>query len=221
MLESALIGPLGDTAASPELAFYPRGAGRLHRCDSGAGMRAATAGSFGVATLRSNGGGRDGQCVPDRWGGPEPDRGAASVLPRGSVRLSGTTPGRAVRAGRRAAGGRVDALAAAPEPAPGAPPGLGQRVRRAGRRRGPRRPDRRVAGREDAPGGRPGVRRGRQHLAPLRRGMLAGPRLLLLAAPALGRPADRGRLVLLLDRPARLRPRLVDRPGRCPPGAGG
>src|SRR5512142_1453570 len=46
--------------------------------------------------------------------------------------------------------------------------------------------------------------------------MLAWPRVLLLAGPALGRPADRGRLVLLLDRSARLRPRLLDRPGRCP-----
>src|SRR4051794_26697394 len=66
----------------------------------------------------------------------------------------------------------------------------------------------------------PGVRGGRQHLAALRRRVLAGPRLLLLADPALGRPADRGRLVLLLDRPARLRPRLLDRTGRCPSRAG-
>jgi hypothetical protein len=54
----------------------------------------------------------------------------------------------------------------------------------------------------------------------LRRRVLAGPRLLLLADAALSRPADRGRLVLLLDRPARLRPRLLDRTGRCPPRAG-
>src|SRR5919204_664126 len=49
--------------------------------------------------------------------------------------------------------------------------------------------------------------------------MLPGARRLLSPLPALGRPADRRRLGLPVDRPAELRPRLLDRPGGCPPPA--
>src|SRR4029453_13082995 len=43
--------------------------------------------------------------------------------------------------------------------------------------------------------------------------MLAMPRLLLPPLAPLRRPADRRRLGLAVDRPAQLRPRLLDRPG--------
>ena len=64
-----------------------------------------------------------------------------------------------------------------------------------------------------------GVRRGCDHLAALRRRVLARARLLLPPLAALGRPADHRRLGLPVDRPAQLRPRLLDRPGGRPPAA--
>ena len=62
-----------------------------------------------------------------------------------------------------------------------------------------------------------GVRRGRVDLGPLRRRDFSRARVLLLCVQALGREADRGRLVLLLDHWPGLGPRLVDRTDGRPP----
>src|ERR1035437_9499099 len=59
-----------------------------------------------------------------------------------------------------------------------------------------------------------GVRRGRLDLGPLRRRDFSRARVLLLCVQALGREADRGRLVLPVDHPAGLGLRLLDRAGR-------
>ena len=86
-----------------------------------------------------------------------------------------------------------------------------------GRRRGraAARPARQLpAGRRPA-----GVRGGCDHLAALRRRVLARARLLLPSLAPFGRPADHRRLGLPVDRPAQLRPRLLDRPGRRGPAA--
>src|ERR1035437_3876113 len=62
-----------------------------------------------------------------------------------------------------------------------------------------------------------GVRRGRLDLGPLRRRDFSRARVLLLCVQALGREADRGRLVLLLDHWPGLGPRFVDRTDGRPP----
>jgi hypothetical protein len=62
-----------------------------------------------------------------------------------------------------------------------------------------------------------GVRRGRVDLGPLRRRDFSRARVLLLCVQALGREADRGRLVLLLDHCSGLGPRFVDRTDGRPP----
>src|SRR5674476_1216548 len=59
-----------------------------------------------------------------------------------------------------------------------------------------------------------GVRRERLDLGPLRRRDLSRAGVLLLGVQALGRAADRGRLVLPVDHPAGLGLRLLDRAGR-------
>ena len=110
-------------------------------------------------------------------------------------------------------------VAAAPEPGAGPPARLGQRLCRPGprphRRRAAARPARQLpAARRPA-----GVRGGRDHLAALRRRVLTGARLLLPSLAPFGRPADHRRLGLPVDRPAQLRPRLLDRPGRRAPAA--
>src|ERR1035437_9091714 len=61
------------------------------------------------------------------------------------------------------------------------------------------------------------VRRGRVDLGPLRRRDFSRARVLLLCVQALGREADRGRLVLLLDHCSGLGPRFVDRTDGRPP----
>ena len=57
------------------------------------------------------------------------------------------------------------------------------------------------------------LRRGRERVAPLRRGDQPRARLLLPSLPPLRRPAHRRRLGLPVDRPAQLRARELDRPG--------
>jgi hypothetical protein len=105
-------------------------------------------------------------------------------------------------------------VAAASESGAGPAARLGQRLCRAGprtdRRRAAPGPARQLpAARRPA-----GVRGGCDHLAALRRRELTRARLLLPSLPPLGRPADHRRLGLPVDRPAQLRARLLDRPGR-------
>jgi hypothetical protein len=64
-----------------------------------------------------------------------------------------------------------------------------------------------------------GVRGRHDHLAALRRRVLARARLLLPPLAPFGRPADHRRLGLPVDHPGQLRPRLLDRPSRSGPAA--
>ena len=101
-----------------------------------------------------------------------------------------------------------------PKPRASPPARLGQRLCRAGPWADQHRAAARPAGQHPAQRRPAGVRGGCDHLAALRRRMLPKPRLLLPPLAPLGRPADRRRLGLAVDRPARLRPRLLDRPRR-------
>jgi hypothetical protein len=149
----------------------------------------------------------------------QPSPGAARRLPERAARLLHPPCRCAVRAGRRAAVRPRDPVAAAPEPGAGPPARLGQQLRRPGPR-----PHRHRAAASSAgalpPRRRPaGVRGGCDHLAALRRRVLARARLLLPSLPPLSRPADYRRLGVPVDRAAGLRARLLDRPGRRPPAA--
>jgi hypothetical protein len=144
---------------------------------------------------------------------------AAGRVPERAARLLHPPRRCAVRTRRRAAVRPGGPVATAPEPGAGLPTRLGQRLRRphprAHRHRAAARPPGgQLAGRRPA-----SVRRGCDHLAALRRRVLAKPWLLLPPLAPLGRPTDRGRLGLPVDRPARLRPRLLDGPGGRPPAA--
>ena len=105
-------------------------------------------------------------------------------------------------------------MPAAAEPGPGVPPRLGQRVRGAGPRGS--RPGRAAGSAGGAPPGAlaAGVRGGHLDLGPVRCGDQPGAGVLLLGVPAFGGSADRGRLVVSVDRPAGLGKEFLDRPGR-------
>src|SRR3712207_1020658 len=109
--------------------------------------------------------------------------------------MFGPAPGCTVRAGRRAAGGRGDAVAAASEPAADSSAWLGSVY--AALAAGGLDAEELARGARRAPRRRGGacLRGGCQHLGPLRRRVLTGPGVLLLTDPALGRPTHRGRLV--------------------------
>jgi hypothetical protein len=150
---------------------------------------------------------------------PTSPPGAARRVPERAARLLHRPRRRAVGAGRRAAVRRGIPLVAAPQLGAGPPTGLSQRRCRVGprphRRRAAARPARQLpAARRPA-----GVRGGGDHLAALRRRVLARARLRLPSLAALGRPAEHRRLGLPGDRPAQLRPRQLDRPGRRGPAA--
>jgi hypothetical protein len=168
-------------------------------------------------------GGRTLECAPIRAARPPRAAGGAGTaagLPRRAACLLHPPRRCAVRPGRCAAerprGPRVPAAA---EPGTRPPARLGQHLRRAGvwphRRRaaaGPARPP--PVGRWAAD-----LRGGRDHLAALRRRVLAPARPVLPPVQAFGGPADRRRLGLPVDLSAGLRAGLVDRPGGRPPAA--
>src|SRR5215216_1090672 len=130
--------------------------------------------------------------------------GAARPVPGRTARLLHPPRRCAVRARRRVVVRPGGPVAAAPEPGAGLSARLGQRLRRLGPRPHRRRAAARPAGRLAA-GRRPAGVRGRCHdLAALRRRMLAKPWLLLPSLAPLGRPADRRRLGVSVDRAAGL-----------------
>src|SRR5215218_5664736 len=113
--------------------------------------------------------------------------------------------------------GRCRPFSRPPEPPTRPPARMGQLLRVSGpwtyRRGGPARPARPPSARRERSNAR--LRRGHEHLAPMRRGVQPRARLLLPSFPPLGGAAHRGRMGLPVRRTAEFRSRELDRARGC------